>query len=241
MEHLTFKGTAALPVDPGDHARPSRASAGRANAATDRESTVYWVRVPRREAAVAMDVLGELIVRPTPRRCRHRPRAHGHRRGDPLLPRRPVGVRPDPDPAGDVRGRAARPRDLRRRGGDPGPARRRRSATSGRRATGRRTPSSRWPVTSTTTRPSSWSRRPSAPATARSRRSPAAPSLPAGARFLVGKRDTSQASARDRACRGCRATIPTPGTCPCSTRSSATGCPAGCSSVSGRRRGSPTT
>ena len=38
---------------------------GSFNAATDRESTVYWVRVPRREAARAMDVLGELIVRPT--------------------------------------------------------------------------------------------------------------------------------------------------------------------------------
>ena len=31
-----------------------------ANAATDRESTVYWARVPRREAARAIDVLGEL-------------------------------------------------------------------------------------------------------------------------------------------------------------------------------------
>ena len=28
------------------------------------ESTVYWVRVPRREAVRAMDVVGELIVRP---------------------------------------------------------------------------------------------------------------------------------------------------------------------------------
>ena len=37
---------------------------GSFNAATDRESTVYWVRVPRREATRAMDVLGELIVRP---------------------------------------------------------------------------------------------------------------------------------------------------------------------------------
>ena len=37
---------------------------GSFNAATDRESTVYWVRVPRREAIRAMDVLGELIVRP---------------------------------------------------------------------------------------------------------------------------------------------------------------------------------
>ena len=37
---------------------------GSFNAATDRESTVYWVRVPRRESTRAMDVLGELIVRP---------------------------------------------------------------------------------------------------------------------------------------------------------------------------------
>jgi len=38
---------------------------GSFNAATDRESTVYWVRVPHREAARGMDVIGELIVRPT--------------------------------------------------------------------------------------------------------------------------------------------------------------------------------
>jgi predicted Zn-dependent peptidase len=37
---------------------------GSFNAATDRESTVYWVRVPIREARRAADVVGELIVRP---------------------------------------------------------------------------------------------------------------------------------------------------------------------------------
>ena len=37
---------------------------GSFNAATDRESTVYWARVPRREATRAIDVLGELICRP---------------------------------------------------------------------------------------------------------------------------------------------------------------------------------
>ena len=37
---------------------------GSFNAATDRESTVYWVRVPLREMTRGMDVLGELIVRP---------------------------------------------------------------------------------------------------------------------------------------------------------------------------------
>jgi predicted Zn-dependent peptidase len=37
---------------------------GSFNAATDRESTVYWVRVPLREAERGIDVLGELILRP---------------------------------------------------------------------------------------------------------------------------------------------------------------------------------
>ncbi|MCI0345585.1 MAG: insulinase family protein, partial [Chloroflexi bacterium] len=33
--------------------------------ATDRESTVYWARVPRRESTRALEVLGELIARPS--------------------------------------------------------------------------------------------------------------------------------------------------------------------------------
>ena len=66
-----------------------------------------------------MGVLGELIVHPRARGRRHRPGADGHRRGDPLVPRRPVRVRPDADPAGAVRRRAAGPRDLRRRGRHP--------------------------------------------------------------------------------------------------------------------------
>jgi predicted Zn-dependent peptidase len=37
---------------------------GTFNASTDRESTVYYVRVPTRHAATAMEVLGELVVRP---------------------------------------------------------------------------------------------------------------------------------------------------------------------------------
>ena len=38
---------------------------GSSNAATDRESTVYWARLPVREVDRAFAVLGELIVRPT--------------------------------------------------------------------------------------------------------------------------------------------------------------------------------
>jgi predicted Zn-dependent peptidase len=63
MEHLTFKGTAAYPSTRAI-SEAIEGVGGSFNAATDRESTVYWVRVPRREAQRAMDVLGELIVRP---------------------------------------------------------------------------------------------------------------------------------------------------------------------------------
>jgi predicted Zn-dependent peptidase len=63
MEHITFKGTAAFPSSRAI-AEAIEGHGGSFNAATDRESTVYWVRVPRREAQRGMEVLGELIVRP---------------------------------------------------------------------------------------------------------------------------------------------------------------------------------
>jgi len=63
MEHITFKGTAAYPTTRAI-SEAIEGVGGSFNAATDKESTVYWVRVPRREARRAMDVLGELIVRP---------------------------------------------------------------------------------------------------------------------------------------------------------------------------------
>ena len=63
MEHLTFKGTAAYPSTRAI-SEAIEGVGGSFNAATDRESTVYWVRVPRRETERAMDVVGELIVRP---------------------------------------------------------------------------------------------------------------------------------------------------------------------------------
>ncbi len=64
MEHITFKGTKRFPSTRAI-SEAIEGVGGSFNAATDRESTVYWVRVPRREAQRAMDVLGELIVRPT--------------------------------------------------------------------------------------------------------------------------------------------------------------------------------
>src|SRR3954469_4166200 len=63
MEHITFKGTTAYP-SPRAMSEAIEGVGGSFNAATDREATVYWVRVPRREAERAMDVIGELIVRP---------------------------------------------------------------------------------------------------------------------------------------------------------------------------------
>ena len=49
MEHLTFKGTAAYP-NSRVISEAIEGIGGSFNAATDRESTVYWVRVPRRAA-----------------------------------------------------------------------------------------------------------------------------------------------------------------------------------------------
>jgi predicted Zn-dependent peptidase len=63
LEHLTFKGTAAYPSTRA-LSEAIEGVGGSFNAATDRESTVYWARVPRREATRAIDVLGELICRP---------------------------------------------------------------------------------------------------------------------------------------------------------------------------------
>jgi predicted Zn-dependent peptidase len=63
LEHLTFKGTAAFPSTRA-LSEAIEGVGGSFNAATDREATVYWVRVPRRETERAMTVLGELICRP---------------------------------------------------------------------------------------------------------------------------------------------------------------------------------
>jgi predicted Zn-dependent peptidase len=63
MEHITFKGTAAFPSTRAI-SEAIEGVGGSFNAATDRESTIYWVRTPLRETTRGMDVVGELIVRP---------------------------------------------------------------------------------------------------------------------------------------------------------------------------------
>jgi predicted Zn-dependent peptidase len=63
MEHLTFKGTASYPTTRA-LSEAVEGVGGSFNAATDRESTVYWARVPLREARRAMSVVGELVTKP---------------------------------------------------------------------------------------------------------------------------------------------------------------------------------
>jgi len=63
MEHVTFKGTRRYATARAV-SEAVEAHGGSSNAATDRESTVYWVRLPVREAELAVDMLAELVVRP---------------------------------------------------------------------------------------------------------------------------------------------------------------------------------
>lgn len=63
MEHVTFKGTRDYPTTRAV-SEAVEGCGGSTNAATDRESTVYWVRLPLRNAGRAFSVLSELVVRP---------------------------------------------------------------------------------------------------------------------------------------------------------------------------------
>lgn len=63
MEHVTFKGTQHFPTT-REVSEAIEGCGGHCNAATDRESTVYWARLPVRNAQRAFDVLGDLVVRP---------------------------------------------------------------------------------------------------------------------------------------------------------------------------------
>ena len=63
MEHITFRGTRVLPSSRAV-SEAIEGVGGTSNASTDRESTVYWVRLPVRHAERAFHVLSELLVRP---------------------------------------------------------------------------------------------------------------------------------------------------------------------------------
>ncbi|MEX1295444.1 MAG: pitrilysin family protein [Candidatus Limnocylindrales bacterium] len=63
MEHITFKGTEALPTT-REVSDAIEGVGGSSNAATDRETTVYWTRLPIREADLGVRVLSELTLHP---------------------------------------------------------------------------------------------------------------------------------------------------------------------------------
>jgi predicted Zn-dependent peptidase len=63
MEHITFKGTRDLPTTLAV-SEAIEGVGGSCNAATDRETTVYFTRLPVREAERGVHVLAELTVRP---------------------------------------------------------------------------------------------------------------------------------------------------------------------------------
>ena len=63
MEHITFRGTHGLPSSRAV-SEAIEGVGGTSNASTDRESTVYWVRLPVRHAERAFHVLSELLIRP---------------------------------------------------------------------------------------------------------------------------------------------------------------------------------
>ena len=63
MEHVTFKGTKAYPTTRAV-SEAIEGCGGSSNAATDRESTVYWARLPIRQGELAFRMLAELTIRP---------------------------------------------------------------------------------------------------------------------------------------------------------------------------------
>ena len=63
MEHITFKGTEALPTT-REVSEAIEGVGGSSNAATDRETTVYWTRLPIREAELGVHVLAQLTLHP---------------------------------------------------------------------------------------------------------------------------------------------------------------------------------
>ncbi|MGH2429225.1 MAG: M16 family metallopeptidase, partial [Candidatus Limnocylindria bacterium] len=63
LEHLVFKGTRGHP-EAGAVSSLIEGCGGSVNASTDRELTVFSAKVPAEQAAVALDVVAELALRP---------------------------------------------------------------------------------------------------------------------------------------------------------------------------------
>lgn len=63
LEHIVFKGTAKRP-SAAEISQVIESKGGAVNAATDKEVTVFWSRVPARHWKVALDVVADLIRAP---------------------------------------------------------------------------------------------------------------------------------------------------------------------------------
>ncbi len=209
MEHLTFKGTRAYPVDAGalGGGRGDRRLVQRLH-----RPRVHRLLRPRPAASRGPGDGRSRRARgpPAARGARDRAGARRHRRGDPLVPRRPVGARQRPLRPCPLRRHAARPRDRRHRVerpraagrrdppllGDVLPARQRR-----RRGIRRPRPRRSW---------SSWPARRSGPATGRSPATRPPRSLPP-ASCSSGPRARPPRPSSSSAFPACAATIPTSG------------------------------
>src|SRR4030088_1993430 len=63
LEHMLFKGTDRRPT-PREIAEAIEGVGGVMNAATDKELTVYWAKVPGDKLGLAIDVLADVVQRP---------------------------------------------------------------------------------------------------------------------------------------------------------------------------------
>ena len=63
VEHMVFKGARRFPT-PRDISEAIEGVGGVLNAATDREATVFWTRVPATELGLAVSVLADMLLRP---------------------------------------------------------------------------------------------------------------------------------------------------------------------------------
>ena len=98
IEHLLFKGTRSY--DAQQIAEIFDEMGGELNAATSREHTVVYARVPDRHLEDALDVMADMVFSPTLRRPRLR--ARGRARGDRDGRGRAAGSRPRPALGGRV-------------------------------------------------------------------------------------------------------------------------------------------
>ena len=64
LEHMLFKGTGRRPA-PAMISGPIESTGGIINAATDRELTVYWVKVARAHFPLAIDLLSDMVLHST--------------------------------------------------------------------------------------------------------------------------------------------------------------------------------